>query len=215
VAAHNWLILRLNREHVARMAPLCHGALLDVGCGEKPYEDVLGPHVDSYTGLEHPDTVHARGRVDAWGSADELPFDDGSFDTVASFHVVEHTEEPAAAIGEMARVLRPGGTLLLSVPFIWGLHEVPRDFFRFTPYGLRHLLGAAGFEEIDVQPLCGYWATASLRLSYALMRAARGPLRWPVNAALAAIQAVGRTLDRLDFVDSDAAGYAVSARLAR
>ncbi len=211
MAAHNWLILRLNRRHVERMAPLSKGALLDIGCGDKPYERLLRPYVDSYVGLEHPDTAHSREGVDVWGSADDLPFGDDSFDTVVSFHVLEHTEEPARVLGEMARVLRPGGRLLLAVPFIWGVHEAPRDFYRFTPYGLRHLLGEAGFRDIDVRPLCGYWATAGLRLCYALERAARGPLRLPLAAVFAAIQLVAWGLDRLDPLDGDAAGYSVSA----
>jgi SAM-dependent methyltransferase len=211
--AHNWLILRLNRLHVARMAGLCKGALLDVGCGEKPYEALLSPHVDSYVGLEHPATPHASDRVDVWGSADELPFADDSFDTIVSFHVLEHTNEPPLVLAEMARVLRPGGALLLAVPFVWGIHEAPRDFYRFTPYGLEYLLRKAGFREIDVRPLCGYWATAGLRLCYALQRAARGPIRFPLAGLFAVIQLLAWGLDRLDNVETDAAGYAVSAVL--
>jgi SAM-dependent methyltransferase len=211
VASHNWLIVRLNRRHVARRAHLCKGALLDVGCGVKPYAPIIAPHDDIYTGLEHPDTAHGREHVDVWGSADDLPFQDDSFDTVVSFHVLEHTEEPAAVLGEMARVLRPGGRVLLSVPFVWGIHEAPRDFYRFTPFGLRHLLSQAGFTDIDVQPLCGYWATAALRLSYALVRLDRGVLRLVMPAVLGVIQATGALLDRADPIPEDAAGYVVVA----
>lgn len=213
MASHNWLIVRLNRDAVARRAHVCRGALLDVGCGAKPYESLLAPHVESYTGLEHPDTVHDRERVDVWGSADELPFEDRSFDTVISFHVLEHTEEPATVLREMARVLRPGGRVLLAVPFVWGIHEAPRDFYRFTPYGLTYLLEGAGFGAISIEPLCGYWATAALRLCYALARLERGPLRLVMRAVFGAIQLVGALLDRADPLPDDAAGYVAIAEL--
>ncbi len=211
-SSHNWLIRRLNRRKVVRFARFCRGELLDIGCGDKPYEDVIGPRVTRYVGLEHEGTVHARDKVDVWGDATELPFPDGEFETVVSFHVLEHTEEPAVVLREAFRVLRPGGHLLLAVPFVWGIHEAPRDFYRFTPFGLEHLVGGAGFEGVVVDPLCGYWATAGLRLSYALQRLARGPLAVPAALLLGAIQAVALVLDRLDFVDTDVAGYFVLAR---
>ena len=114
---------------------MLHGDLLDVGCGQKPYASIFEPYIASYTGLEHPDTIHGREHVDTWGEATAMPFPDESFDSVVSFSVLEHLEEPDVAIREMYRVLRSSGTVLLQVPFIWGIHEAPRDFFRFTPYG--------------------------------------------------------------------------------
>jgi SAM-dependent methyltransferase len=209
---HDWLIRWLNVRAVRRHAHLCRGRLLDIGCGEKPYEGILSNGVTEYVGLEHPDTVHARDRVDVWGDAHDLPFDDGSFDSVCAFHVIEHTAQPSRVMAEAARVLRPNGTLLLAVPFMWGIHEAPRDFYRFTPYALRDLYTRAGLSQVSIEPLCGYWATAALRFSYTVARLARGPLRVPVLAFVSVVQGVGFVLDRLDPVANDAAGYIAIGR---
>lgn len=100
------------------------------------------------------------------GTATELPFDSGSFDTVLMLQTLEHVEEPLVALSEAYRVLRPNGLLVVTTPFMWGIHEQPRDFYRYTPYALEYLAGKAGFEQIDVQPTGGYWLTAGLRFSY-------------------------------------------------
>jgi SAM-dependent methyltransferase len=212
---HNWLAHWVNVRAVRRYAHLCRGRLLDIGCGEKPYERILSNGVTEYVGLEHPDTQHARDRVDVWGDAQDLPFDDTSFDSVCAFHVIEHTPQPSRVMAEAARVLRPNGTLLVAVPFMWGIHEAPRDFYRFTPYALRDLYARAGLIQVAIEPLCGYWATASLRLSYALARFARGPLRVPVLAFLSFVQGIGLVLDRLDPVETDAGGYIAIGRKPR
>ena len=74
----------------------------------------------------------------------DLPFGDRSFETVFSSQVLEHVPEPWRMVEDMARVLKPGGHLILTAPHIWGLHEVPHDYFRFTSYGLQHLARRAG-----------------------------------------------------------------------
>jgi SAM-dependent methyltransferase len=209
---HDWLARRLNERAVRRYAHLCRGRVLDIGCGEKPYEAILSEGVTEYIGLEHPDTTHARDRVDVWGDAHDLPFEDASFDSVCAFHVIEHTAEPARVMAEAARVLRPNGTFLVAVPFMWGVHEAPRDFYRFTPYALIDLYRRVGLIQVAVEPLCGFWAMACLRLSYTFLRFARGPLRVPVLAVASVVQAVGMVLDRLDPIDTDAGGYIAIGR---
>lgn len=214
MADGNWLPAWLNTRKVRRFAPACHGDLLDIGCGSKPYETILGPHVRSYVGLEHPDTVHDRSKVDVWGDASALPFANGSFDTVVLFHVIEHTEAPERVVAEVYRVLRPGGTILLAVPFLWGLHEVPRDFVRFTSFGLEHLLASGGFERVHVEPMCATLGTLGLRASYFVLRvgsAFPGGVR-VAAPFVAAIQLVGLVLDALYRDITDAAGYFSVAR---
>lgn len=165
-----------------------------------------------YIGLDHPSTMHGRERVDVWGDAHDLPFHNSTLDAVCSFHVLEHCAFPQTVLTEAQRVLRLGGAILLLVPFMWGVHESPRDYYRSAPYGLEHLLREAGLANIVVEPLCGYCATASLRLSYALQLYGRGPLRVPILLFSVAIQGVGLVMDRLDPTYNDAAGYVVAAR---
>jgi hypothetical protein len=66
---------------------------------------------------------------------------------------------------------------IYSVPFIWHLHEAPRDFYRFSKYGLRHLFGKIGFDIIELEALSGFWVTFGQLFVYNLYRLNRGPLR--------------------------------------
>jgi SAM-dependent methyltransferase len=210
----NWLPAWLNTRKVRRFAPVCHGDLLDIGCGSKPYESILGPRVQRYVGFDHPDTVHDRASVDVWGDAAELPFPDASFDTVVLFHVLEHTEAPERVVAEVERVLRPGGAVVLAMPFMWGLHEAPRDFFRLTSFGIEHVLAGAGLTEVHVEPVAGTLGTLGMRASYFTLRVA-GQLPSGARAAaplVAGIQLAALVLDRLYRDYTDATGYFAVAR---
>lgn len=123
--------------------------VLDVGAGDAPYRELFA-HVE-YVTTDWAESVHddARGS-DLIASADRLPVDDASFDVVVLTQVLEHVPEPGAVMGELHRVLRPGGTLLLTAPLAWELHEAPHDFYRYTRFGLEHLAQAAGFERIEI-----------------------------------------------------------------
>jgi SAM-dependent methyltransferase len=116
--------------------------LLDVGAGEQPYL------TSDWAGSVH----EGASRVDIIAPADDLPVDEGSFDAVVCTQVLEHVAEPADVLAELFRVLRPGGRLYITVPLAWEEHEAPYDFFRYTRFGLRHLLESAGFGEIVVEP---------------------------------------------------------------
>ena len=209
--SHNWLITSINRRWAARVAPLARGELLDVGCGTKPYESIFRPHVSRYIGLEHSSTLHGRDKVDVWGEAAALPFPDATFDTVVAFQVLEHCEDPATVLQEMHRVLRPGGIVIVTTPVLWGVHEAPRDFYRFTRYGLEHLFGLAGFDGVVVSPVCGFWATFGLRLSYYLQRFRHGRRGIVVGSVQTLIQGFAAVADRIDRVERDTAGYVTVA----
>ena len=86
--------------------------------------------------------------VDVVGSVYELPFEDESFETVLCMVVMEHLEYPPKAIAEMHRVLKPGGRILVSVPFLFPIHDSPGDYWRFTKYGLQIL-----FKDWDIETL--------------------------------------------------------------
>jgi SAM-dependent methyltransferase len=210
VAAHNWLALRRNRQTVERCAPLCHGDLLDIGCGEKPHEELLRPFLASYTGLDHPDTLHSH-KAELWGSATALPCDDKSYDTVVMFQTLEHVEEPGLALSEAYRVMRPGGLLFVTTPFMWGIHEQPRDFYRYTPYAMTYLCEKAGFTNVTVTSVGGYWLTAGLRFSYYLQMYAHSWRRPLVRPFQHAAQLLGDKLDHLDGAPQDSAGYTTLA----
>lgn len=65
----------------------------------------------------------------------------------------------------MNRVLKPGGCLILTSPQVWGLHEEPNDFYRYTRYGLAYLAENCGLEVVSLQARGGYWAMVGQRTS--------------------------------------------------
>jgi ubiquinone/menaquinone biosynthesis C-methylase UbiE len=176
------------------------GRLIDIGCGEKPYERLMRPYVREHIGVDHADTLHDTSRVDLFGTAYEIPSPDAAFDTALCTAVLEHLEEPKAAIEECYRVLVPGGVAIYSVPFIWHIHEEPRDFYRYTEYGLRYLFEATGFEIVQLTPLSGFWVTAGAMFAYYLDRANKGILRTSrvVDLAILGVQGIVSVFERLD-----------------
>lgn len=176
------------------------GRLLDIGCGTKPYRELFAPHVSTHVGLDHGDTRHGRDGIDVFGSALDIPLDNASFDTATCNAVLEHLEEPEVAIAECFRILRPGGVAIYTVPHIWHLHEEPRDFYRFTKYGLRYLFEKVGFEVLELEALSGFWVTFSQLLTYNLHRLNRGLLRKTrlIDAMGLGVQALGYLGDTID-----------------
>ena len=140
-------------DHMLRVADeLAPGShVLDVGAGEQPYRELFS-HVD-YVTSDWANSVHPGAhQVDIVAPADDLPVEDGSFDAVINTQVLEHVPEPGKVLAELFRVLRPGGRAYITLPLAWELHEEPYDFYRYTRYGISHLLREAGFEDIDVKP---------------------------------------------------------------
>jgi SAM-dependent methyltransferase len=190
----------LERELKRVCSAYIHGRLIDIGCGNKPYATLLSPFVSEHVGVDHHQTLHDKSSVDLFGTAYEIPCDDGSFDTAICTAVLEHLEEPEKALRECFRVLKPGGVAVYSVPFIWHLHEEPRDFYRFSKYGLRHLFIKTGFDLLELKALSGFWTTFGQLLVYYMHRFHRGPAKLIpfIPAAGLAIQGASYVLDRID-----------------
>jgi SAM-dependent methyltransferase len=157
VRGGTWLIARLVVEAYARLLPEhARGRLVDLGCGSVPLYEAYRPLVSDIVCVDWAGNRHGRDHVDVEHDLNEpLPFSDGSFETALLSDVLEHTRHPATVLREIQRVLAPGGTLLLNVPFYYWLHEQPHDYFRFTEHGLRSLLSEAGFERVSVEGLGG------------------------------------------------------------
>jgi SAM-dependent methyltransferase len=126
--------------------------VLDVGSGDAPYRELFSRH--TYVTSDWEGTQYAPEHApDLIGPAHDLPVDASSFDGVICTQVLEHVADPASALAEFHRVLRPGGMLCVSTPLTWYLHETPNDFYRYTSYGLAHLVGSAGFVDLDIRPM--------------------------------------------------------------
>ena len=98
------------------------------------------------------------GKLDFISDATAIPLSDASFDAILCTEVLEHVPEPIAVVHELARILRPGGKVLLAAPLGSGLHQEPYHYYGgYTPYWYRKFLTEAGFTEIHVIPNGGFF----------------------------------------------------------
>jgi len=131
----------------------CRGRVLDVGAGQSPWRDLLTKEAE-YVGvdIESATEFAMTPRQDiTYYDGQKLPYDDNSFEHVLCIEVLEHVINPTDFLTEVNRVLRSGGTLILTIPWSARLHHLPHDYTRFTRFGLTTLLEAVGFTDVIVE----------------------------------------------------------------
>lgn len=138
--------------------PLLKGRILDLGSGLGPFQEYLKEQ--EVISIDYT----SKGRPMVIGSAMELPFKEGLFDGVICTEVLEHLPEPQACLREIARVLKAGGYVYITVPMTWYLHYEPHDYYRFTKYGLAYSLTRQRFETVKIERLGGLYAFIFMRL---------------------------------------------------
>ncbi len=208
---HNYLIHRINSQIAEKF--LYKGRVIDLGCGTAPYKETILKTADEYIGVDWEISLHDKANVDVIADLSErLPFDDNYADIVVSFQVMEHLPEPHFFLSECFRILKQNGRLLLTVPFMWHIHEEPHDFFRYTRYGLRHLLAKAGFSDIEIHETTGFWQMWVLKFNYHTKRFGPGPIKFCWFPIWWLGQIISPILDRFDKNPEETASYAVFAR---
>jgi len=200
---------------VAEQAHLLPGGarVLDIGAGEAPYRELFGEQ--NYVTLDRADTPHSGG-VDIHGDAGSIPVEDESFDAVLCTQVLEHVPQPLGALREFRRVLGSEGVLIATVPFLWEEHETPFDYYRYTRYGIEHLVRSAGFAGVEVSPRNDCFTTLAQLLRnacWAMGTAPDGmdPLRAEARAALEEIADAVVALAPLDVEMIMPLGFTVRA----
>lgn len=219
--AYNWLLYNISDRSLMEHIPLYKGRLYDLGCGEAPFRDFFLQYADQYIGIDRfPGTE--LNKVDIIADLNKkLPVESGVADTVVSISVMEHLSEPQMMLNEACRILKSGGAIILQVPWQWGIHEAPNDYFRYTPYALRYLFDKAGFSNIHVKPQSGFFTVWIIKLNYFSLRLIRGPqiIQLLIKGVLQPFWYIGQLLaphlDKLDKNwDIETQGYYVTARKA-
>lgn len=148
LASPFFLAKRGLRNGLKAHAGALRGLILDIGCGTKPYRNLFPGN--EYLGIEvaRESRFGSDREPDAYYDGKHLPIPDQSVESVLCSQVLEHVFEPAEFLAEIHRVLKPGGRLLLTVPFVWDEHEQPFDYARYSSFGLRHLMAKAGFRQL-------------------------------------------------------------------
>jgi SAM-dependent methyltransferase len=116
-------------------------------------------------------------RPDVGADVQALPFRDAAFDAIKATELLEHVPDVARALGECRRVLRPGGHLVITAPFLERLHGDPGDFSRYTRSMWERLLAAADLKPVTIAEQGGYFTHLAGLLRFLVLRAPR-PVRW-------------------------------------
>ena len=199
------------RREIAAASVFVNGRLLDIGCGDKPYELCFRGRYTEYIGIDL-ETVQ-RSRADVFGDSLHLPFKPASFETVFSTQVLEHVRDPFRMLQEIGSVLKTNGLLILSAPQAWPLHEQPYDFFRFTRYGLEELVHRAGLQTVQVKERAGGMAT--LGELFCVMLWTKHPskmIRRLLKPLFLVVQAFAAIADRIYYFPDLTLGYIIVAR---
>ncbi len=153
--------------------PHFSGVVADIGAGVSPYRRLVleAQGVTRYVALDLAGNPYQPPDV-IWDGRD-LPFQDDSVGCAMATEVLEHCPDPERVMAEACRVLKPGGVFFLTVPFLWPLHDVPSDEYRFTPWSLQRHLENAGFENPEIRPLGGYEASLAQMIGLYVRRRSR------------------------------------------
>jgi SAM-dependent methyltransferase len=155
--------------------PMFRGSLLDIGCGAQPYRSMIEiqSKINAYKGLdlEGGRSYPGEKKPDEYWDGNQIPFTDGSFQTIIATEVMEHVDYPDRFLNEVYRVLETGGLFFFTVPFLWNLHEVPNDAYRYTPFRMEKHLAVNGFREIEVRAGGGWHASLAMMLGLWVKRA--------------------------------------------
>lgn len=179
-----WLMRGVKEKFLKSVSPSLRGRVLDIGCAGGSSRACLNDGVE-YIGLDYYTTAAMYGsRPAVFAMAENLPFPAASMDGILLLDVLEHVRDPDACMGEVERVLAPGGRLVLNVPFMYPLHDVPHDYQRWTRHGLHSLLARHSL-AVESEAACGHpLITSGLLLNLALCRTAITGLQRRSPAAL-------------------------------
>jgi SAM-dependent methyltransferase len=202
-----WHAIReLNRD-LAELLPDLRGRVLDLGCGLQPYRDLLHEQVE----VEGADVADVPGVDKVLEPGAPLPYADAEFDGVMSTQVFEHVADLESFVSEVLRVLKPGGTLVVSVPFIYQMHGRPHDYRRLSEFGLEQALQGFQIETMRREGAIGS-TLAVLLLGWVNTQLGANVFTWACKALLLPLWIPGCLLVNglawlLDCMDTTASFY--------
>lgn len=171
--------LKAKVDFVTRNLAVFNGTLYDVGCGRMPYKKIIttNPGLKQYIGIDIKNEYQtdSENTPDYYWDGLKLPLENETADTCMLFEVLEHVHEPQVVLSECNRVLRKNGTILITVPFLWTLHDVPYDENRYTPFCLQKHLLASGFEIVRMEASGGWHASMASMIALYVRRGIHNP----------------------------------------
>jgi SAM-dependent methyltransferase len=136
------------------LASVPSARVLDVGCGDMPFRAFFerDARCGAYEGADIPGSG-SKAAIEIDPTTQRIAAPDAAYDVVVAFQVLEHSAQPVPLLRECHRVLKPGGVLFATLPFVFEYHAVPGDFRRWTTEGIAEELASVGFQQIAVDPI--------------------------------------------------------------
>lgn len=161
-SSRTWLF----RENKKFATSLPAGSIvLDAGAGEQPYKALFSHCVYEACDFEKVDKSYAKSTYVC--DLATIPVEDCRFDAVLFNQVMEHLPKPMSVLVELRRILKPGGLMICSAPLFYEEHERPYDFYRYTQFAWKHLMGETGLEIIELRWMEGYFGTVAYQMETA------------------------------------------------
>lgn len=198
------------------------GVVIDLGAGEATLRSRVtqARYIAIDRGIGHAGWDYSA--LDIVADAVKVPVRAATADLVICKQVLEHVPEPIALLKEAARILKPGGTLLLSTNQQWPQHQQPYDFFRFTSFGLRYCFEQAGLETVELRSMGGVFSVALFGISQAMSpevwaqgdrnRRIAGIVLRPMGLLMRLFMPLVTALDRRDRARDNTLGWYAVAR---
>ena len=169
------------------------GSIIDIGCGSKPYEPIFKKYsnITQYNGIDFPSYSINKDFTSSkpdytftkeYTASLQLPFPNKKFSNSVAFQVLEHHPQAEKLSKEMVRITKKKGKIIITAPFIWALHELPHDYFRFTEYGLRELFEKNNCKIIKITKQGSLFSVISMLLNEELNNfASKGKLYYVIS----------------------------------
>jgi ubiquinone/menaquinone biosynthesis C-methylase UbiE len=135
------------------------GSVLDLGCGRSKYKHIVLANAGSYLGV---DKYKYGNNVEIVADAQQVPFSDNSFDTILCLQVLEHVSSPIKVVNECYRVLKLGGKVIITTPWIYPYHGEPEDYYRYSRTALEFMFSNSGFEILKLESKGGKFRIISV-----------------------------------------------------
>jgi len=135
------------------------GHVLDVGCGPVPYYELYSERMTGNVCVDWGNSVHAQDMLDHFvdlNAEGPLPFPDAHFDSIVASDMIVHITRPHVFLAELNRVLKPGGKVVITAPFVYWMGEYPHEYMHFSEFALKHLATEAGFETLHLEAYGGH-----------------------------------------------------------
>ena len=133
-----------------------YGRVLDVGGKKISKRGSFRPPLEKVDLWEYLNLDKST-KPDYHVNAEKIPVEENTFDIILMSEVLEHLEKPEIVLNELYRVLKKKGKIVLTMPFLYGIHADPFDYQRWTPTKFENVLKGLGFKEISIKPMGGFF----------------------------------------------------------